>query len=143
MIKICTQCHHEYKRTYCDFCKRKIISLYSPDNKQVIYCNKCWWSDEWDPKAYARDFDFTKPFFEQFVELRQEVPTLALVNDNGVGSVNCEYVQNVQYSKNCYMAMVSWKIENCMYFSYGADAKDAVDCMGIFGTSGGIYETLV
>lgn len=23
MIKICTQCHHEYKRTYCDFCKRK------------------------------------------------------------------------------------------------------------------------
>lgn len=126
----------------CDSCKRRIISLYSPDNKQIIYCNKCWWSDKWDPKTYARDFDFTKPFFEQFAQLRQEVPALALVNDNGIGSVNCEYVQNVQYSKNCYMAMVSWKIENCMYFSYGADAKDAVDCMGIFGTSTGIYETL-
>ncbi len=126
----------------CDLCRRKIISIYSPDNLQVIYCNKCWWSDAWDPKEYAQDFDFNRPFFDQFSEFRQKIPTLALVNDNGSGSENCEYVQNVQYSRNCYMAMVAWKIEDCMYFSYGADAKGAVDCMGIFGTSDGIYEAL-
>jgi hypothetical protein len=126
----------------CDLCKRKIISIYSHDSPQVIYCNKCWWSDSWDPKSYAIDFDFTRPFFEQFKEFRESIPTLALVNDNGTGSTNCEYVQNVQYSKNCYMAMVSWKIENCMYFSYGAEAKDAVDSMGIFSKSEGIYEAL-
>jgi hypothetical protein len=88
------------------------------------------------------DFDFSKPFFEQFISLRKKIPALALVNDNGIGSENCDYVQNVQYSKNCYMAMVSWKLENCMYFCYGAEAKDAVDSMGIFSTSEGIYETL-
>jgi len=126
----------------CDFCKRNIISIYSPDNPQVIYCNKCWWSDDWDPKSYAQDFDFSRPFFEQFKDFRTKVPVLALVNDNSIGSTNCEYVQNVQYSKDCYMAMVSWKLENCMYFSYGAHAKDAVDCMGIFNTSEGIYEVL-
>ena len=130
-----------YNRT-CDLCKRNIISLYSSDNPQIIYCNKCWWSDMWDPKSFGVDFDFSKPFFEQFISLRKRVPALALVNDNGIGSENCDYVQNVQYSKNCYMAMVSWKLENCMYFCYGAEAKDAVDSMGIFSTSEGIYETL-
>lgn len=130
-----------YNRT-CDLCKRNIISLYSPGNPQVIFCNKCWWSDKWDPKSYGRDFDFSRPFFEQFAELSQKVPALALVNDNGIGSENCEYVQNVQYSKNCYMAMVSWKLENCMYFSYGAEAKDCVDSMGIFDASEGLYEAM-
>ena len=126
----------------CDLCQRKIISIYSPDNPQVIYCNTCWWSDKWDPKKYARDFDFSKFFFEQFAEFRQKVPALALVNDNGTGSVNSEYTQNVQYSKNCYMCMVAWKLENCMYFSYGADVKDAMDSMGIFSPSQGIYENM-
>jgi len=126
----------------CDLCKRKIISIYSPDNSQVIYCNKCWWGDGWDPKSYEIDFDFSRPFFEQFKQFRTKVPALALVNDNGIGSVNSEYMQNVQYSKNCYMAMVSWKLENCMYFSYGASAKDAVDSMGIFDASEGLYEAL-
>ncbi len=126
----------------CDLCARKIISIYSPDNPQVIYCNTCWWSDKWDPKSYAKDFDFSRSFFKQFAEFRTRIPALALVNDNGTGSVNSEYMQNVQYSKNCYMAMVAWKLENCMYFSYGANAKDAVDCMGIFDVCEGIYEVM-
>ncbi len=148
----CPECRRQRRLTWrndfvfynreCDLCKRKIISIYSPDNPQVIYCNTCWWSDKWDPKYYAQDFDFSKPFFEQFAEFRKRVPALALVNDNGSGSVNSEYMQNVQYSKNCYMAMVAWKIENCMYFSYGAHAKDAVDSMGIFDVCEGIYEAL-
>ncbi len=130
-----------YNRT-CDFCKKNIISIYSPDNPQIIYCNKCWWGDKWDPLDYGIDFDFSKSFFEQYKNFRQRIPALALVNDNGIGSINSEYVQNVQYSKNCYMAMVSWKIENCMYFSYGADARDAIDSMGIFSKSEGVYEAL-
>ena len=126
----------------CDLCKRNIISIYSPDNPQVIYCNKCWWSDDWDPKSYAQDFDFTQLFFKQFKEFRIKVPALALVNDNGTGSTNCEYVQAVVYSKDCYMTMISWKLENCMYSCYQADSKDTVDCMGIFSRSEGIYEVL-
>lgn len=149
---LCPDCRRQRRLAYrndfifynraCDLCKRNIISLYSSDNPQIIYCNKCWWSDKWNPKSYGRDFDFSRSFFEQFAELKQKVPALALVNDNGIDSENCEYVQNVQYSKNCYMTMVSWKLENCMYFSYGAEAKDAVDSMGIFDRSEGLYEAM-
>ena len=68
----------------CDLCKRNIISIYSPDNEQIIYCNKCWWSDDWDPKSYAKDFDFSRSFFEQFKEFRTKIPALALFNDNNI-----------------------------------------------------------
>ncbi len=126
----------------CGLCKRSIISLYSPNNPQIIYCNKCWWSDKWDSEKYAQDFDFSRPFFEQFREFRLKVPALALFNDNYIGSNNCEYTQNFSYGKNCYMCMVSWKIQDCMYFTYGADVKDAVDSMGIFGKGEGLYEVM-
>ena len=148
----CPECRRQRRLSYrndyvfynrkCDLCERNIISIYSPDNPQVIYCNKCWWSDKWDPKSFAADFDFSRPFFEQFKEFRQRIPALALFNDNNIGSENCEYTQDLAYSKNCYMCMVAWKIQDCMYFSYGAEVKEAVDSMGIFNKSEGIYETL-
>jgi len=133
---------YSFYNRQCDLCKRGIISIYSPDNPQIIYCNKCWWSDKWDPKSYAQDFDFSKTFFEQFSEFRKKVPALALFNDNNIGSENCEYTQDFAYGKNCYMCMVMWKIQDCMYSSYGADTKETVDSMGIFGTGEGLYEVM-
>ncbi len=113
---LCSKCRKQRRLTWrtefvfynrsCDMCKRQIISMYSPDSSITIYCNKCWWSDEWDPKSYGKDIDFSRPFFEQFQELRKMVPALALVNDNNVSSVNCEYTQNFVLSKNCYMCIV-------------------------------------
>ncbi len=126
----------------CDLCKRKILSIYSPDNPQIIYCNKCWWSDKWDPKSYFADFDFSRPFFEQYNEFRQRVPAIALMNDNGIGSESCDYTQDFAFGKNCFMTMVAWKIQDCMYFCYGAEAKGCVDCMGIFSPSEGLYEAI-
>ena len=62
----------------CDLCGKSVISIYSPDSGLVIYCNKCWWSDKWDPKSYAMDYDFSRPFFTQFRELLQKVPQIKL-----------------------------------------------------------------
>src|ERR1035437_6171651 len=58
----------------CDLCKRKIISIYSPDNPQIIYCNKCWWRDGWDVSSYGQDYDFSRSFFEQLKELSLKAP---------------------------------------------------------------------
>ncbi|MFA7000330.1 MAG: hypothetical protein WC241_04440, partial [Candidatus Paceibacterota bacterium] len=45
----------------CGLCDKSVISLYSPESGITVYCNKCWWSDKWDPKSYALDYDFSKP----------------------------------------------------------------------------------
>ncbi|MBI5753550.1 zinc-ribbon domain containing protein [Candidatus Peregrinibacteria bacterium] len=66
-----------YKRA-CDLCGSGIISFFDKDVKFPVYCSACWWSDKWDSSIYGRDYDFSRPFFEQFGELMQEVPKVGV-----------------------------------------------------------------
>src|SRR3989338_146432 len=130
-----------YNRT-CDLCGKNIISLYHSEKPLTVYCNKCWWSDKWDPKKYGKNIDFSRPFFEQFRELQDKVPLLSLINDDGVGSLNCEYTQNVTFARNCYMTSMSWYSEDCMY-SYsiaGPETRDICDSLDLYNYSQIIYD---
>ncbi len=115
-----------YKRK-CDLCKRDIIAVYPADTPFPVYCIKCWWSDNWDPGSYGRDFDFSRPFFEQFKELLNVVPALSIVNDEGISSINCEYTYDWFYSKNCYMNVAGWHAENVFYSYHIEHNKDIMD----------------
>jgi hypothetical protein len=83
-----------YNRT-CGLCSKSVVTLYAPNSGITVYCNKCWWSDTWDPKDYGVDYDFSKPFFTQYVELLKKVPHMAVVNDNGANvlSIGARYVE--------------------------------------------------
>lgn len=135
-----------YNRT-CGLCNKSVVTLYSPDSGITVYCNKCWWSDKWDPKDYAVDYDFSKPFFTQYKELVQKIPHIAIVNDDGIASMNCEYTHDTWFSKNCYMLFSAWRTENIMY-SYliaaadGKEIKDVVDSLNIIETNERLYECI-
>ena len=58
----------------CDFCDKDVVSIFSPESNLKVYCSPCWWSDNWDGLQYGKDYDFSKPFFQQFRELQQVVP---------------------------------------------------------------------
>ena len=128
----------------CDLCGKKIISLYHPDKNLTVYCNKCWWSDKWDPKSFGKEIDFSRPFFEQYRELQDKVPLLSMFNDDGVGSTNSEYAQNATFTKNCYMGAITWFAEDCMYFynNAGPETRDVVDSVDIFNYSQIIYDSV-
>ena len=85
-----------YKRK-CDATGKEIVSIYSPDKPYTVYHQDYWWSDAWDPMGYEREFDFTRPFFEQFADLMGMVPRISLINDNGRISENCEYCNDFSY----------------------------------------------
>ncbi|MBI3420580.1 MAG: hypothetical protein HY006_00790 [Candidatus Sungbacteria bacterium] len=148
----CPECRKRRRMTWrndfnlysriCDLCKQATVSLYAADRPFPVYCNKCWWSDAWDAKRYGRDFDFSRPFFEQFTELQNEVPALALVNDNGVGSVNCAYTHDFAFGRNCYMVMIAWRLEDVLYSCYVLKAKDVVDALSSMGECELTYETI-
>ena len=127
----------------CDLCGKSVITLYSPDSGITIYCNKCWWSDKWDPKSYAMEYDFTKPFFNQFIELMYKVPHMAIVNDDGIASLNCEYTHDWWFSKNCYMAFSGWYVENVMYSFFIVAGRDMMDCMNIRSKNEWLYECII
>ncbi|KKS58590.1 MAG: hypothetical protein UV23_C0004G0030, partial [Candidatus Nomurabacteria bacterium GW2011_GWF1_42_40] len=117
-----------YKRK-CDATGKDIISIYRPDAPFSVYEQEYWKSDAFDAKDYGRDFDFSRSFFEQYEELRREVPHLAMVNSN---SVNSEYTNQSQDNKECYMLVTSGSNEKCMYGSWCHDSHFLSDCYMAF-----------
>ncbi|MBT3704641.1 hypothetical protein HOG17_02560 [Candidatus Peregrinibacteria bacterium] len=106
-----------------------IISRWTDDTPFPVYDSKNWWSDKFDGLEYGQDFDFNRPFFEQFEKLRNRVPRIALYNFD---SVNSEYTNHSGYNKNCYMCFNIGKLEDCYYVTnYSIDNKDCCDCYAI------------
>ncbi|MCA9364002.1 hypothetical protein KC727_02175 [Candidatus Kaiserbacteria bacterium] len=113
-----------YRRT-CDATGKSIVSIYKEDVPFPVYQQDYWKSDAWDSLEYGRDFDFSRPFFEQYEELRSVVPHLALVNSN---SVNSEYTNQAGNNKSCYMLVTSGDCEQCMYGSWCEYSFYLSDC---------------
>jgi hypothetical protein len=119
-----------YYRRSCDLCKKNIIAVYPADVLFPVYCVKCWWGEGWDPYSYGRDFDFSRPFFEQYKDLQNTVPALSMMNDDGIASINCEYTYDWAFSKNVYMCVCGWHVENAFHSFWIDYSKDVVDCWG-------------
>ena len=92
----------------CNLCQKAIITIYSPDKNYTIYCRDCWWSDKWDTINYGRDFDFSRPFFEQYENLLQTVTKAAIISYN---CENCDYTNYQNDSRNCYLTFGSGVME--------------------------------
>ncbi len=116
--------HILYKRP-CDLCGKEVISIYHSESKNVMYCHDCSWSDKWDPLSYGRDYDFSKPFFEQYDELSRKVPRVNLLNAN---SVNCEYTHLAADNKDCYLLFESSNNERCNHSYWMQESNDCLDC---------------
>ncbi|MCX6807429.1 MAG: hypothetical protein NTZ80_01290 [Patescibacteria group bacterium] len=108
----------------CALCNKQMVSLYSPDKELPAYCQKCWWSDDWDALSYGQEFDFSRPFFEQFEELKQKVPHITL---RAAAGENCEYTNFTSYNKNCYLTFGASYNEDCHYSYWVAYNKNVVD----------------
>ncbi len=100
-----------YKRK-CDLCGDMVFSRISSEQICLMYCQKCWWSDKWNPIDYGKDYNFSEPFFVQFYKLFNSIPFPNLNNRN---TVNCSYCEAIKDSKNCYKMTGGSRAEDCMY----------------------------
>jgi hypothetical protein len=113
-------------RGNCDLCKKSFISTFPANAPFPVYCSDCWWSDNWDPLEYGRDFDFNRPFFEQFKELNLAVPKPGTFIYR---CENCDYNSLQGLSRNTYMSPGSYCMEDCIYVRKSQYCKDCVDGM--------------
>ena len=58
------------------------ITFYPPEAPCTVYSPEAYWSDSWDPRSKGKEYDFSRPFFEQFAELLGVAPVIALTNSN-------------------------------------------------------------
>lgn len=112
----------------CDLCDKSIVSVFSKDAKYTVYCNECWNKDTWDPFKYGVDFDFNKPFFEQYYEMILKIPRFALFQDGTCE--NCEYVNYGMFNKSCYLIMGAAS-QDVYYTYYTFQSKSSSDCTKI------------
>lgn len=124
-----------YKRK-CQLCDKDIVSIYSPDKPFTIYCQSCYWSDKNDPKSFGKEYDFTRPFLDQFKELQLKVPRIALLSKN---SENSEYTNHAGDNKNCYLSFICFSSENVYYSRKTFNGVDIVDSYLSFDHSQNIY----
>ncbi len=108
----------------CDLCGKEVVSRVSPDKPYPAYCKECWWSDRWNGKQYGREYDFSKPFFEQFKELLYATPHVSILNLN---TVNSDWVNQETDDKNCYLNVGGHYNEDSAYNTYDLYSKDSFD----------------
>ena len=127
----------------CDLCNKESLSMYEPDAPFTVYCVKCWWSDKWDPTDFGMEYDFSKPFFEQWRELLAKTPVLGLHVDSSTTQTS-PYVNHIAHSKNCYMVYYSdynqdsvsdfWltRCKDLYLCSVALDSERCFDCSNVF-----------
>lgn len=112
-----------------DFDGKQMISVYSQSapwgSPYKVYSYDEWHGNEWDPMDYGREYDFNRPFFEQFFELLKDTPRLGLI---AVDNENSPYTTGTGYCKNCHLINSSENCEDCYYGKLLQGCKDCVDC---------------
>jgi hypothetical protein len=103
---------------------KEIFSGIPPTAPVKIYEREFWWSDGWDPVDYGRDYDFSRPFFEQFRELMHEVP---FPSRNMIRLVNSDYSDHCGDLKNCYLCFNLGETEDSAYMVNAHTCKNSFD----------------
>jgi len=135
----CPRCRQQRRMTLRNFktlYKRKsdksgesIISMYSDKAPFPVWSHGEWWSDDWDPLDYGKEFDFSRPFFEQYRELLQVVPRFSVMNTN---SPDSQYTNMTYNSKGCYLVFGCVDDEECAYGHIVWESKDCLDCLYVY-----------
>jgi len=108
----------------CDATGKDIVTMFAPEQPLIVYERNYWWSDKWDQLSAGQNYDFSKPFFQQFKGLFGKAPLPNLANSN---TINSEYGNHNADLKNCYLAYACFKNEDIFYSSGCVDCKNSLD----------------
>lgn len=104
---------------------KEIFSIYSPGTKAVVYDQNFWISDGWDQNLSGREYNWNKPFFEQFKELLGTAPLPSLSLSGNI--INSDYSNQAGDLKDCYLVFGSTSMENCTYVDQSTRTKDCFE----------------
>ena len=122
----------------CDKCGKNIVTIHAPDTPFTVYCSSCWWGDDWDATEYGKEYDFSRPFFEQLHELQKVVPCQAT---NLRNSTDCNYCHGLVRCKNCMLVFQGFQSIHCFYCQTPILSRDSLDS-DVIVNADHAYETI-
>jgi hypothetical protein len=120
---------------------KTIITVLPESVPFPIYERNEFVSDAWDPLTYGKDYDASRPFMDQLIELQAKVPH---PHQCGVKNQNCDWTDDVWESKDAYLTrsalgleLVSYgyRVLNCknsIDITYSFDLERSYDCLFCF-----------
>ncbi|OGI78160.1 hypothetical protein A3C57_00625 [Candidatus Nomurabacteria bacterium RIFCSPHIGHO2_02_FULL_33_12] len=114
-----------YKRK-CDKCESSMISVHHENRPFKVYCNPCYWKDDWDGTEYAIDYDPNRNFFEQMLELRNKSNYMGLETLHST-LVNTPHGNALAYQKDCFMVFNGDYGERCVYSVFFVHLTECLD----------------
>jgi len=120
-----------YKRK-CDLTGKDIFSMFPADAPFPVYETDAWYSDSWDAYKYGQNYDFSRSFFEQYLELQNKVPRMALVRQGM--AINSPYTNRLTDPKNSYMVFRASYPENCMFLYNAINTRDSCDSIWLYNS---------
>lgn len=142
---LCPQCRFQRRETFrneralysrtSDKSGKPIISIFAPDSPFKVYAQDEWWADDWEPPK--AEFDFSRPFFEQFRELQLKAPRLSLLSKD---SDNSDYANHSAKNRNVYMGFSVIESEDIYYGMMINKCRSLTDCTYMYEGSELSYE---
>ncbi len=120
-----------FRKTVSALSGKSIITVLPETVAYPIYSFDEWVSDGWDPLRYGREYDATRPFFEQLKELQSNVPH---PHQSGMHNTDCEWSDDMWSCKNCYLCRSAEKCEDLSYGYRNVRCKNSLDLTFCFDT---------
>ncbi len=114
--------YNVYKRK-CDATGKQIVSVYDEGTLFPVYDRQYWISDDWN--LPEMDYDESRSFLEQYLELSRKVPR---PSSNCVNAENSEYAHLVFDSKSCYLSFQVFLSEKVIGCYRVVRMRDSVNC---------------
>jgi hypothetical protein len=121
-------CRSLHKRN-CGLCHKSIISMYGEERTKIVYCMDCWNSDNRDPFLQGKEYNFSRNFFDQLKELREESPILYIHHTGTL--IRSDYTNYAVDDKDCYLSYSVLDSENILYSEIIDDSKNSLDCYAV------------
>jgi len=103
---------------------KTIITVFPESAPFPIYDRAEFVSDAWDPLSYGRDYDPSKSFIEQLVELQSKVPH---PHQTGIKNVNSDWTDDMWESKDAYLTRSGLHLESVTYGYRVLACKNCID----------------
>ena len=148
---MCTYCRWKYLLAFWVFGRfriaksalsgKTIITVFPESVPFPIYERSEFVSDAWDPLTYGKDYDSSRPFIEQLVELQSKVPH---PHQTGIKNFNSDWTDDIWESKDAYLTRSGLHMEsviygyrlvnckNCIDVTYSFDLERCYDCLYCF-----------
>ena len=109
----------------CSASNKRILSIFPTNAPFPVVDLEYWRGKEFNPLIHGRDFDFSKLFVEQLLDLWFAVPRPAVSTFGGDSSLAVHAALGVRDSFMVFNARDSSK---CMYATYLSNCRQCIDC---------------